>query len=230
MAESTLGLLSHHHKGNAPPIQGGRPGTLAITPRYGVLRRYEGGRLWEMRCTALRCRTARGPSLASPAATRYSERDIEPAASPMGSAHPDPFEQFVANHGLRITTEELAAYPRDVLAAPAELDRHVLVTLVSGASDRAPVHSLFVVAPDDTRPASTRDVMWWLSADSWAYERAGHDLDRWAASYGYPADDPTTMWLMQLHARQARALSTLMGSEAYANLLQLYENELGRNG
>lgn len=148
----------------------------------------------------------------------------------MGSAHPDPFEQFVASHGLQIITEELAAYPRDVLAAPGELDRHVLVTLASGASGPAPVHSLFVVAAADTRPATTRDVMWWLSADSWAYERAGHDLKRWAASYGYPIDDPVTVSLMHLHAHQARALSTLMGPEAYAKLLQLYEDELGRTG
>lgn len=148
----------------------------------------------------------------------------------MGSAHSDPFEQFVANHGLQITREELAAYPRDVLAAPGELDRHVLVTLTSGASDPTPLHSLFVVAASDTRPASTRDVMWWLSADSWAYERAGHDLARWAASYGYHTDDPATVSLMQLHERQARALSALMGPEAYTKLLQLYEDELGRTG
>lgn len=148
----------------------------------------------------------------------------------MGSAHPDPFEQFVASHGLRIITEELAAYPRDVLAAPGELDRHVLVSLIGQASESTPLHSLFVVTATDSRPASTRDVMWWLCADSWAYERAGHDLDRWAASYGYPADDPATVSLMQLHQRQARALSTLMGPEAYAKLLQLYEDELGRPG
>jgi hypothetical protein len=149
----------------------------------------------------------------------------------MGSAHPDPFEQFVASYGLQIITEELAAYPRDVLAAPGELDRHVLVTLASGGSgDQTLVHSLFVVAAADARPASTRDVMWWLSADSWAYERAGHDLDRWAASYGYLADDPATVSLMRLHERQAQALLALMGPEAYAKLLQLYEDELGRTG
>jgi hypothetical protein len=146
----------------------------------------------------------------------------------MGSAHPDPFEQFVASHGLQISTEELAAYPRDVLAAPGELDRHVLVTLASGAGDPAAVHSLFVVAAADTRPATMRDVMWWLSADSWAYERAGHDLHRWAASYGYPADDPATASLMRLHERHARALLALIGPEAYASLLQLYADELGR--
>jgi hypothetical protein len=148
----------------------------------------------------------------------------------MGSANTDPFEQFVASYGLQILTEELAAYPRDVLAAPGELDRHVLVTLASGASDPAPVRSLFVVAAADHRPASTRDVMWWLSADSWACERAGHDLDRWAASYGYATDDPATVSLMQLHERQARALSALMGPVAYAALLKLYEEELGPTG
>lgn len=145
----------------------------------------------------------------------------------MSSAHPDPFEQFLANHGLQITTEELAAYPRDVLAPPAELDRHVLVTLASLKGNTAPLHSLFVVAATDTRPASTRDVMWWLAADSWACERARHDLPRWAASYGYSIEDPTTESLMQLHARQARALSALLGTKAYDELLRLYEDELG---
>jgi hypothetical protein len=110
----------------------------------------------------------------------------------MGSVRPDPFEQFVARHGLRIITEELAAYPRDILAAPGELDRHVLVTLMGPGTEPGPVHSLFVVGATDTRPASTRDVMWWLSADSWPYERAGSDLHKWAATYGYPADDPAT--------------------------------------
>ena len=146
----------------------------------------------------------------------------------MGSVRPDPFEQFVARHGLRIITEELAVYPRDVLAAPGELDRHVLVTLMGSGTGPDPVHSLFVVSATDTRPASTRDVMWWLSADSWAYERAGSDLHQWAATYGYPADDPATASLMRLHEGQARALSALMGRDAYAALLSLYEAELGR--
>jgi hypothetical protein len=146
----------------------------------------------------------------------------------MGSARLDPFEQFVARHGLRIITEELAAYPRDVLAVPSELDRHVLVILASEAGHPNPVRSLFVVGATDSRPASTRDVMWWLSADSWAYERAGNDLHRWAATYGYPADDPATERLMRLHERQALALSALMGAEAYDQLLALYEGELGR--
>ena len=145
----------------------------------------------------------------------------------MGSVRPDPFEQFVAWHGLRIITEELAAYPRDVLAAPGELDRHVLVTLMGPGTEPGPVYSLFVVSATDTRPASTRDVMWWLSADSWACERAGSDLSQWAATYGYPADDPATAALMRLHERQARALSALMGREVYTALLSLYEAELG---
>jgi hypothetical protein len=110
----------------------------------------------------------------------------------MGSAHSDPFEQFITNHGLQIVTEELASYPRDVLAPPGDLDRYVLVSLASDAAGAVPVRSLFVVAATDTRPASTRDVMWWLSADSWAWERAGHDLGRWAAGYGYSTDDPAT--------------------------------------
>ena len=146
----------------------------------------------------------------------------------MGSVRPDPFEQFVARHGLRIITEELAAYPRDVLAAPGELDRHVLVTLMGATHDPDSIRSLFVVGASDTRPASIRDVMWWLSADSWAYERSGSDLHRWAATYGYPADDPATLALMRLHERQARALSALVGREAYAALLSLYEAELGQ--
>jgi hypothetical protein len=146
----------------------------------------------------------------------------------MRSAHPDPFEQFVANHGLQISTEELAAYPRDVLAAPCELDRQVLVTLKGSNSDLAGVRSLFVIAATDARPASTRDVMWWLSADSWAYERAGGDVNTWAAMYGYPADDNATLRLLRLHERQAEALSMLIGRQAYGELLNLYEAEIQR--
>jgi hypothetical protein len=146
----------------------------------------------------------------------------------MGSARLDPFEQFVASHGLRVITEELAAYPRDVLAAPSDLDRHVLVTLTSEGGHSAPVRSLFVVSAVDARPASTRDVMWWLAADSWACEQAGNDLPRWAAIYGYPVDDPATVRLMRLHERQALALSALIGAEAYGQLLTLYQGELSR--
>ena len=148
----------------------------------------------------------------------------------MGSARIDPFEQFVASNGLRITTEEIAAFPRDVLAPPDELDRHVLVTLTSAASGPPAVRSVFVVGATDSRPASARDVMWWLSADSWAVERAGNDLHQWAAIYGYPPDDPASLRLMCLHERQARALATLIGREAYTALLQLYEVELRRSG
>jgi hypothetical protein len=146
----------------------------------------------------------------------------------MASGRPDLFEQFVARHGLRITTEDLAAYPRDVRAAPGELDRHVLVSLTTEGEQTRPVHSLFVIGATDERPASVRDVMWWLSADSWAYERAAGDLRQWAASYEYPQDDPATDRLMRLHGRQAEALTTLMGPSAYAELLSLYEAEIQR--
>lgn len=148
----------------------------------------------------------------------------------MSSARIDPFEQFVASNGLRIATEELTAYPRDVLAPPCELDRHVLITLTSEANGPGALRSLFVVGATDARPASARDVMWWLSADSWAIERAGSDPHQWAAIYGYPPDDPASLRLMRLHERQALALSTLIGREAYAALLQLYEVELRGSG
>jgi hypothetical protein len=146
----------------------------------------------------------------------------------MGSAGPDPFEEFVERHGLRIATDDVVAYPRDVLASPNELDRHVLVTLMNPSGNAPPVHSLLVVAASDSRTASARDVMWWLAADSWAYEQAGGDLQRWAATYGYPDDDPATLRLMRLHARQAEALGALMGGEVFAELLGIYQAELSR--
>jgi hypothetical protein len=70
--------------------------------------------------------------------------------------------------------------------------------------------------------------MWWLSADSWAYERADGDLTRWSAIYGYPPDDAATLRLMRLHERQAHALSMLLGRKAYADLLSVYEAEIQR--
>lgn len=144
----------------------------------------------------------------------------------MGSARPDPFEQFVIKHGLLITSEAVVAYPRDVLATPADLDRHMVVTLRNPAGNAPPLVSLFVCGADDARPASNRDIMWWLSADSWALERADWELHRWAATYGYPDADPATLRLMRLHAGQAEALVVLLGRLAYEELLTTYEREL----
>jgi hypothetical protein len=148
----------------------------------------------------------------------------------MGSARTDPFEEFVQRHGLRIKTDDIVAYPRDVLGSPSDLDRHVLVTLAKSIGDVPPVLSLFVVGATDSRTASARDVMWWLSADSWASEQAGGDLQRWSAIYGYQEDDPSTLRLMRLHARQAADLARLMGREPYAELLGIYEAELAKAG
>jgi hypothetical protein len=147
----------------------------------------------------------------------------------MVSGRPDPFAQFVEKYGLDVTSEELPSFPRDVAAAPAELERHILVTVSSARGDAAPVRAIFVAEASDSRQPSPRDVLWWMSADSWALEQAGSDLARWAASYGYPDDDPVTLRLMLAHAKQASALAAMLGQASYRELLSIYQRELSEN-
>ena len=140
--------------------------------------------------------------------------------------HPDPFELFAAQRGLHIAAEELCAAPRDVLAPPAELERHMLVTLAGPTPDAAPVRMVFVRAATDPRLPTIRDTLWWLASDSWAIEQAKQDYHRWSGLYKYPEPDTAARRLFDLHARQAKALATLLDESGYANLLALYEDQL----
>src|SRR5690348_16305127 len=99
--------------------------------------------------------------------------------------HHDPFEEFASRLVLRITTEELVAAPRDVLAPPSESERYVLATLSGPSADRDALRMLFVTEPADVDSPTMRDVLWWLSSDSWAVEHAGRNYADWACIYHY---------------------------------------------
>src|SRR5579884_1892360 len=134
----------------------------------------------------------------------------------------DPFLAFATKHGLRIVTDDLCIIPRDVLASPAESDRHTLVTLIGRHAAVEPLRVLFVGEGCDVRPPSIRDVLWWLSSDSWALDQADRDCSAWAREYSYPDEDPATLRLFRVHSRNAQQLKHLLGQPAYDELLQLY--------
>jgi hypothetical protein len=148
----------------------------------------------------------------------------------MASERPDPFFNFAGKYGLRIATEDLSAAPRDVLAQPEDLERHVLVLLSGVRADAPAVHTLYVSEASDAREVSFRDVLWWLSADSWALEQAGRDYERWSDLYGYASDSPAALRLFRLHARQADSLRLMVGPDGYVELLRLYQEEVKASG
>ena len=144
----------------------------------------------------------------------------------MALERPDPFFNFAGKHGLQIATEDLSAAPRDVLAQPEDLERHILVVLSGARADAPALHALYISEACDAREVSFRDVLWWLAADSWALEQASRDYGRWADVYGYASENPATLRLFRLHTRQADGLSLLVGPEGYADLLGLYQEEV----
>jgi hypothetical protein len=143
----------------------------------------------------------------------------------MVATQADPFQAFAAELGLRVTTEELSAAPRDVLAPPADQDRYFLVTVAGPRETAGQVRTLFVTGVDES-PPSTRDILWWLASDSWALEESGRDYARWAAVNHYAVDDPAGARLFRLHASQADAARALVGDAAYRRLLSLYQTEV----
>lgn len=143
----------------------------------------------------------------------------------MVSDQPDAFCEFARSRGLEFSAADINAAPRDVTADPDELERHRLVLLSSRTSDR-PIHVLFTTDQLDARPLSMRDVLWWLSSDSWTIEQAGRDLSRWAALYHQSAESVGTRRLFELHLRQADDLRDLVGEADYRVLLSLYQAEL----
>ena len=148
----------------------------------------------------------------------------------MAPDRPDPFFNFAGKYGLHIVTEDLSAMPRDVIAQPADLERHVLVVLSGARADAPALHALYVSEACDPREVSFRDVLWWLSADSWAVEQAARDYARWSDLYGYASENPATLRLFRLHARQAESLQLLVGLEGYQELLGLYQEEVTNSG
>ena len=144
----------------------------------------------------------------------------------MSSDRPDPFVDFATQRGLRISTADLPAVPRDVLAPPSDLQWYTLVTLSGASADSVPIQTLFITEASDPRPASVRDLLWWLSSDCWALEQADREYAGWAATYHYPADDPATQRLFQVHIEQASLLIATLGERAYRELLALYVAEI----
>lgn len=148
----------------------------------------------------------------------------------MAPDRPDPFVSFADKHGIRITTEDLSAAPRDVLAQPADLERHVLVVLSGVRADARALYALHISEGCDPRQISFRDALWWLAADSWALEQAARDYTRWSDVYGYASENPATLRLFHLHTRQADGLQGLVGMEGYRELLGLYQEEVTNSG
>ena len=147
----------------------------------------------------------------------------------MGSDQPDAFGQFAAERGLRLSYADLNAAPRDVAAPPDELERYTLVTVTGKRADIRSLQTLFITDQADPRTPSIRDVLWWLSSDSWAIEQAERDMSKWAAVYGYPVDNPATARVFHTHLAQSDGLRELLGADAYHELLSLYQAEL-KNG
>lgn len=144
----------------------------------------------------------------------------------MVSDQADAFVQFATERGLRLSWTDVNAAPRDVTASPDELERYTIVTVTAGSTDISPLQTIFITDQADPRPPSMRDVLWWLSSDSWAIEQAGRALSDWAGVYGYPVESPATARAFRVHMAQADSLKTLLGPDAYRELLSLYQAEL----
>jgi hypothetical protein len=144
----------------------------------------------------------------------------------MASGRPDPFERLAARCGLKMSTADLHVVPRDVLAAPGDLGRHTLVTVSGAQSASESLRILFLTEEEDARPISIRDVLWWLSSDSWAVENADRDFAHWITLYNYPDDDRAAARLFELHVKQASALIALLGEPTYKELLAVYQAEV----
>lgn len=142
------------------------------------------------------------------------------------SDRPDAFGQFATECGLRLSWIDVNAAPRDVTAPPDELERFALVTVSGKRADAAPLQTLFVSDRSDPTAPSMRDVLWWLSSDSWAIEHADREVAKWSAVYGYREESPATARLFRLHVAQADSLQALLGAAAYRELLALYQAEL----
>lgn len=137
----------------------------------------------------------------------------------------DPFERLAKQCRLRLQAERLTIAPRDVLAPPAEVEQHYLVTLFREASAQQ-VRIIFARPLSESSPPGMRDVLWWLASDAWAIARASGALKNWSLMYDYPAQDEATRRLFEHHSAQASVLATLLGEVGYRRLLALYEADI----
>ena len=144
----------------------------------------------------------------------------------MSPSQTDPFERFAGECGLRMTAEPLYSAPRDILHPPAESDQPYLVMLRGPESDDPSLRLAFATSLSDREPPSRRDVLWWLAADAWAVREAEGDLRRWAAEYGYPANDEATSRLFDQHVRQTASLEALLGKERLERLVAIHRSEI----
>lgn len=145
----------------------------------------------------------------------------------MVSDKPDAFCEFAKDRGLHFSAKDVNAAPRDVTAAPDELERYTLASLTAADGADA-IQMVFITDQLDGRPLSMRDVLWWVAADTWAVEQSGRDFARWAVLYRHAADSAAASRMFQLHVKQADALLTLLGESNYRALLTLYRTELGK--
>ncbi|HEV2150470.1 MAG TPA: hypothetical protein VGR37_23925 [Longimicrobiaceae bacterium] len=136
----------------------------------------------------------------------------------------DPFEQFARDCKLRLLAERLGIAPRDVICPLQEMVQHFLVTL-SRAASASPFRLIFATPAADPAPPAVRDVLWWAASDAWMLEEGKREIRAWAAAYGYPADDPTTVRLFEQQTEQADSLINLLGEFQYRRLLDLYDRE-----
>jgi hypothetical protein len=141
---------------------------------------------------------------------------------------PDPFCEFARNRGLQFTAIDVNAAPRDLAAPCDELERYTLVSLI-GQGNAKPIQFLFITDQFDSRRLSMRDVLWWLSSDSWAIERVERDIRQWTALHHQAEESPAALRIFQLHVDQADALLGLLGEHDYQVLLALYQAELGES-
>lgn len=137
---------------------------------------------------------------------------------------PDPFDQFAADRGLRLTAERLGMAPRDVIAPLEDVEQHYVVTLSNPATGTS-FRTIFATPLTDPAPPAVRDVLWWTASDAWMLEQTQRTIEQWAPMYGYPASEGATARLFQQHVEQADALEALLGEFHYRRLLSLYESE-----
>lgn len=154
----------------------------------------------------------------------------------------DPFAQLAAESELLLQADALYHAPHDALESPGEADRAYLVTLTAGSiSTEHTLRLVFLATPipiadggpaanaSDT-PPTMRDVLWWLAADAWAVEHAKRDPATWAAHHAFDARAPATQRRFDQLLRQATTLSTLLGAQNYARLLDLHVDLSGGRG
>lgn len=139
---------------------------------------------------------------------------------------PDAFASLATEAGLLIQSEALHLAPRDVAAAPSEMEQYYLVVLSRQGDADQEVRLIFATPIAEHREPSMRDVLWWLAGDAWSIECAGGKLTEWAAHHGYSTRDAGTAALFDLSVRQTSSLRALLGAGLYARIIAAYDVEV----